>query len=143
MTRPAVLVTALLCCTTLLHSRPVVATAAFPPGKVITFQVHPDGLIVAGRDTLNTDNLADYLKERLWKGYLGTGKMVDSIGIVMQGEVLMGVRGAVLDAIRLGQENALKELCLQQYKSYFENLSAARQQKIRKKFPVLFQQLHW
>ena len=113
------------------------------PIKVITITVNGSGNVFMGKDTLTTDILAAELKERLWKSYLGNGRMYDQIELVLQGEVLMGVKGAALDAIKEAQGKALKELCIEKYKKPFENLSAAQQKKVKRQFPVLFQELHW
>ena len=114
-----------------------------PPQKIITITINADGIIFMDRDTLSTDDLAATLKERLWKSYLGNGKMYDSIKIKFAGEVLMGVRGSALDAIELARQNALKELCIQKYKKLFKNLSSIQKKKIKRQFPVLFQKLQW
>jgi hypothetical protein len=111
--------------------------------KIINLTVNPDGSVIMGRDTLSAETLAAALKERLWKSYLGNGKMYDSIQVTFNGEVLMGVRGATLDAIKLAQTNALKEVCLQKYEQVFDNLPANKQEKLRKQFPVLFQEMKW
>jgi hypothetical protein len=113
------------------------------PPKIITITVNPNGVVYMGVDTLTTDVLATTLQERLWRSYLGTGKMYDSIRLVLNGEVLMGVKGAALDAIQLAQQNALKDICLQKYKSLFENISSRQQKRLRQQFPVLFQKIAW
>ncbi len=113
------------------------------PPKIITITVNPNGVVYMGVDTLTTDALATTLHERLWRSYLGNGKMYDSIRLVLNGEVLMGVKGAALDAIQLAQQNALKDICLQKYKRLFENTSSLQQKRIRKQFPVLFQKIEW
>ncbi len=126
---------------TLLLSVPVIGRAD-PQQKVISIKVDAKGEIFIGRDTLQVSGLAAELQQRLWKSYLGTGKMYDSISIEFTGEVLMGTRGATLDAIQNAQKNALAEICLQKYKRLFENCSGGEQRKIRKQFPVLFQEIH-
>jgi len=112
----------------------------YPLEKVITVTVNAKGQAIIGRDTLSIDDLSKELKNRLWKSYLGTGKMPDAIHIVFNGEVLMGVRGSAMDAIKDAQEKALTELCLQKYKKKYEELSSSRQNKLQHQFPVLFQQ---
>ena len=108
--------------------------------KIITIRVVPNGTIYMDKDTLMSDMLAKTLRERLWKSYTGTGKMYSSIKLVFEGEVLMGTKGAVMDAIKDAQQKALTELCLQKHKKTFENLSSRQQSKIKKQFPVLFQE---
>ena len=109
------------------------------PDKSITIIVNEKGNALIGRDTLAIDQVAAELQKRLWKSYMGTGKMYGAIHLQFSGEVLMGVRGAAMDAIKLAQKNVLTEVCLQLHKKLFENLSSRQQEKIQKQFPVLFQ----
>jgi hypothetical protein len=69
--------------------------------------------------------------------------MYDEIQVVLNGEVLMGVKGAALDAIQLAQKNALRDICLQKFKKLYENIDPAQQRKLQRQFPVLFQEIHW
>ncbi len=127
-------------------SRPSSATAnSFIPSppKILTITVHPDGNVSIGKDTVYIDDLAKEVKERLWKSYLGTGKMYDLIKVKFAGEVLMGVKGSSLDAIKEGQDKALRELCIQKYKKPWDKLNSTQKAKVKKQFPVLFQELHW
>ena len=117
--------------------------APVPQGKYINIVVKPNGTVLVGNDTLQIDKVAAEVQQRLWKSYLGTGKMYDGISIVMDGEVLMGVRGSALDAIRQGQEKALTELCVSKYEKEYKDLSPSQQDKLKRKFPVLFQELKW
>jgi len=114
-----------------------------PPVKIITITVNANGTVYMGTDTIGTDQLATTLHERLWRSYLGNDKMYDSIKIEWSGEVLMGVKGAALDAVQLAQQNTLKDLCLQKYKRLFEAIGSRQQKRIRKQFPVLFQKMQW
>jgi hypothetical protein len=111
--------------------------------KYLTVIVNPDGNVNIGRDTIYVDKLGAEIQQRLWKSWLGTGKMYDGIKVTLNGEVLMGIRGAALDAIQDGQHKALAELCIEKYKKDYDQLSASQQQKLRRNFPVLFQELHW
>jgi len=114
-----------------------------PIQKVIKIRVQPNGTIYMDTDTLYAETLAKTLQQRLWKSYTGTGKMYLKIEIVFEGEVLMGTRGSVLDAIKQAQEKALTEVCLQKYRKTFEGLSENQKAKMRKNFPVLFQEIKW
>lgn len=113
------------------------------PVKKITVTVTGEGDIYVGRDTVLAENLSKELEQRLWKSYLGTGKMYDSIVVVFQDGVLMGMKGSVLDAVKEAQTKALDILCVDKYHKPFDKLSATQQQKVRKNFPVLFQELQW
>lgn len=110
-----------------------------PPGKLIRIVVNEKGYALIGRDTLTANDLSPELQRRLWKSYMGTGKMYDSIKLEFEGEVLMGTKGAAMDAIKEAQEKALKEICLEKHKKLFDALSEGQKNKIRKQFPVLFQ----
>jgi hypothetical protein len=107
----------------------------------ITIVIDAKGFAYIGRDTLTIDKLAGEVQQRLWKSYMGTGRMYDHINIQMNGEVLMGVRGSAFDAIKQGQQKALTELCIMKYKNEYDKLSASQQRKLQKQFPVLFQPL--
>ena len=110
------------------------------PEKTLMVRVNSKGVAIMGRDTLTMEKLTKEIQERLWKSYLGTGKMPSKIIVQFEGEVLMGTRGAAIDAIKKGQEQALTELCIQKYKKKFEDIGSRRQEKMKKQYPVLFQQ---
>ena len=110
------------------------------PQKSITVTVDQKGWIFIGKDTLTTDQLAEELQKRLWKSYLGTGKMYHAIHLEHAGEVLADIEKNVKKAINEGQQKALTDICLQLHKKLFEDLSHRQQRKIRNQFPVLFQQ---
>jgi len=112
-----------------------------PPGeKVLLIQVESAGLIRVGRDTVSADNLARYLQDRLFKSYMGTGLMQDRIQLKKSDDdVPEIVLEVITREIRDGQQRALRELCMQKYRKYFDSLDKKKQDKLRKKFPVLFQ----
>ena len=109
------------------------------PEKIITITLLPGGHAVMGLDTLDLDGLSKELQKRLFKSYMGTGKMYDAIKLEYPGDVLMGSRDAAKDAIHKAQLNALKQLCLEKHKKYFEDINSRQQDKIKRQFPVLFQ----
>jgi hypothetical protein len=108
-------------------------------GKIITVKVNTAGIISVGRDTISSDDLALYIRERLFKSYTGTGKMYDGIKLVKDGEPENVVFEIVRKEITNGQKKALTELCLEKYKRLFEDISSRQQDKLKKNFPVLFQ----
>lgn len=110
------------------------------PEKIILVTVNEKGRSIIGRDTLSIDSLALELAQRFWKSFTGTGKMQDAVKLQFTGEVPAGIRTAAAGAIKKAQENALIELCLQLHKKRFEDLSGRQQDKIRRQYPVLFQQ---
>ena len=108
--------------------------------KNLFINVDEIGIISIGRDTVSSDELAWYLQERLFKSYMGTGKMYNKILLIKpEGDVPEMVMEVVLTEIKTGQQRALKELCLQKHKDFFENISQRQQEKLKKQFPVLFQ----
>jgi hypothetical protein len=112
----------------------------FVPEKVILVIVDESGTIAVGRDTISSDDLAKYIQERLFKSYMGTGKMYDKILFSRaSNNVPEEVTEVVLNEIKEGQRRALRELCTQKYKILFENITKKQQAKLKKQFPVLFQ----
>jgi biopolymer transport protein ExbD len=109
------------------------------PGKIISISIDENGRALMGRDTLALEQLTTELQKRLWKSYTGTGKMYDAIHLQFTEQVLMGVRGSAMDAIKQAQKNALIEICLEKHKKLFDALSPGQQKRIEKQFPVLFQ----
>jgi len=114
------------------------ASASFP-GKIITIKVNTAGIISVGRDTISSDDLALYIRERLFKSYTGTGKMYDAIKLIKDGEPENVVFEIARKEVVNGQKKALNELCLEKYKRLFEDINSRQQQKLKKNFPVLFQ----
>jgi hypothetical protein len=112
----------------------------FFPKKVITVTVDEKGYVFIGKDTLTSMELPDELQRRLWKSYMGTDKMYDAIHLDFKGEVSMNTKESVKKAILEGQKKALTDICLQKHKKLFDALNSRQQRKIRKQFPVLFQQ---
>lgn len=116
------------------------ASAKTNGDKVLFVILENTGIIKVGRDTVEADKLAKYVQERLFKSYLGTGKMHDRIlfakekGMDDEAKVQQ-----VLKEIREGQQRTLRQICTEKYKKLFEHLDDNQQKKIRKQFPVLFQ----
>ena len=127
----------------LLFSLPLLKATAgevIPAEKILLITVDEAGTITVGRDTVNADNLARYLQERLFKSYMGTGKMHDQILLKkMTSGVPEMVAEVVVQEIKTGQQRALTELSLQKYRKTFESLDKKKQVKLKKQFPVLFQ----
>ncbi len=107
--------------------------------KSITITIDQRGHAFMGRDTLALDELAEELKRRLWKGYLGTGKMYGSIHLKFSGDVVNDIRSSAANAIKEAQKNALTDVCLHLHKKRYEALTSRQKIKIKTQFPVLFQ----
>jgi hypothetical protein len=112
-----------------------------PQQKILTVILDNNGWICIGRDTLSVDKVAFEVQQRLWKTYLGTGKMQDEIVIQLHGDVLPTIQAAAKEAIQKGQEKALAEYCVMKYKKTFDKLNENQQSKVKRQYPVLFQQL--
>lgn len=108
--------------------------------KVLIVILENTGIVKIGRDTVAVDNIAKYVQERLFKSFLGTGKMHDRILFAkekgMEDEAMVET---VVKEIVEGQARALRQVCTEKYKKLFESLDDGQQKKIRKQFPVLFQ----
>ena len=108
--------------------------------RVLLVRIDEIGIVTDGVDTISSDELADYINRRLFKSYMGNGKMYDLIRVE---KINLGpmpdVLQTLLKEIALGQKKALADFCLHKYKKGFDALSAKQQKKIRKQYPVLFQ----
>lgn len=108
--------------------------------KVLIVILDNTGIVKIGRDTVALDNIAKFVQERLFKSFLGTGKMHDRILFAkekgMEDEAMVEM---VMKEIKEGQVRALRQVCTEKYKKLFERLDNGQQNKVRKQFPVLFQ----
>lgn len=111
------------------------------PPKIIRVEVGSNAVSQIGRDTVFLEDLARDIQIRLWKSYLGTGRSYDRIDLSYEEGTAPGIRFAAREAVMLGQQKALDQICLDKHKKLFAALSKGQQQKIRKQFPVLFQEL--
>lgn len=111
------------------------------PEKLLQVTITESGIITVGRDTVDSENLAKYIQERLFKSYLGTGKMYDRIIVSRVTESTPDmVAEVVIKEIKLGQQRALTQLSLQKYRNTFDKLDDKKKEKLKKQFPVLFQE---
>jgi hypothetical protein len=109
--------------------------------KILSVSVDKNGQVYMGRDTLSLDRLPSEIQERLFKSYLGTGRMYDQIQFQRMGDVLPTIIHATTEAIKEGQAKALREYCVSKYSAPFDKLNNNQQNKVRKNYPVLFQDL--
>lgn len=112
---------------------------SFAADKIINVKVNASGIITIGRDTVSSDDVAMYIRERLFKSYTGTGKMYDAIKLTLEGSPEQVVVDVVKKEIASGQKKALTELCLEKHKKVFDDISSRQQAKLKKNFKVLFQ----
>jgi hypothetical protein len=108
--------------------------------KVLFVILHNTGIVKIGRDTVEVDKISRYVQERLFKSYLGTGKMHDRILFAkekgMEDSLTVEI---VVKEIKEGQSRALRQICTEKYKKLYDELDEGAQKKIRKQFPILFQ----
>jgi hypothetical protein len=110
------------------------------PQEIILISVHSDNTAVIGKDTFDMEGLTHELQQRFWKSYLGTGKIPIELKVHYNNSPTATEQKTVTDAIKKAQQNALIELCLQLHKKIFAELSERQQDKIKRQYPVLFQQ---
>lgn len=111
-----------------------------PAEKILLVTVDEIGNIRVNQDPVGSDNLANYIQERLFKSYSGTGNMHSSIKLMkLSNNVPDMVTQVVIDEIKDGQQKALIQVCLLRYNKLFESLDKKKQEKLSKQFPVLFQ----
>lgn len=108
--------------------------------KILLLKVDSTGIIIVGNDSLNSYSLATYIYDRLYGSFKGTGRMHNKIKLETENSNIPDkIIEAISNAIMEGQKRALTNLSIQKYSDQFENISTRRQDKLRKKFPVLFQ----
>lgn len=110
------------------------------PQEIILISVQSHNEAMIGKDTFDMEGLTHELQQRFWKSYLGTGKIPIELKVHYDNNPTATEQKSVTDAIKKAQQNALIELCLQLHKKTFDELSERQQDKIKKRFPVLFQQ---
>lgn len=111
-----------------------------PVEKILLVTVDETGNIKVNQDPVGSDALANYIQERLYKSYIGTGKMHGSIKLMkLSIKVPDMVTQVVTNEIKDGQKKALVQVCLLRYNKLFDSLDKKKQEKMLKLFPVLFQ----
>lgn len=124
-----------------------VALSSFTAGngsfdeKILLIRADAGGTVFIGRDTLAPDGIGRYVQERLFKSYLGTGKMHDRIVIQwIEDGVTETAKQSVINGIKEGMSRALTDICLQKHEKKYDALDTKKQEKLKKQFPVLFQE---
>ncbi|HWC53294.1 MAG TPA: hypothetical protein VG676_06910 [Chitinophagaceae bacterium] len=110
------------------------------PQEIILISVHSQNEVMIGKDTFDMEGLTHELQQRFWKSYLGTGKIPIKLKVQYATTPTDIEQKTIINAIKKAQQNALTELCLQLHKKTFDELSARQQDKIKKQYPILFQQ---
>lgn len=110
------------------------------PEKSIHITIDERGYAYIGRDTLTIIEITEEIHIRLWKSYLGASKMPGLILVSYKGNAAAINQAATEKALKEAQQKTLQEFCVHKYKKRFEDISSNQQKKIKKQFPVLFQQ---
>jgi hypothetical protein len=111
------------------------------PEKAIRITIDERGYASIGRDTLTIIELTEEIHIRLWKSYLGTGKMPGVVLVSYKGNAASIHQTATEKALKEAQQKTLQEFCVHKYKKKFENVSSSQLKKMKKQFPILFQQV--
>ena len=115
------------------------STSLLNAQKNLTIQVNVKGDVTIDRITLLNADLAKEVQQRLWRSYMSNGKMLNTIILHLDNGMNEEIKNEVMFAIKTGQEKTLTVLSLHKYKKRFEDIGTGKQDKIRKRFPVLFQ----
>jgi hypothetical protein len=111
------------------------------PEKTIRITIDERGYAYIGRDTLTIIEITEEIHIRLWKSYLGTSKMPGLILVNYKGNAAAINQAATEKALKEAQQKTLQEFCVHKYKKKFEDVSSNQKKKIKKQFPILFQQV--
>ena len=115
-------------------------SAAVFSQKTITLRVAPDQQLTIDGITVYKDNLPKELQQRLWRSYMSNGKMPATIYINNENQTNQDIHTEINAAIKEAQEKTLTVLSLHKHKKRFDDISTQKKEKIRKQFPVLFQE---
>jgi hypothetical protein len=83
--------------------------------------------------------LSKELQNRLWRSFMGNGKMPDRIDLQFEESAPAVVRTSIIKSIKEGQEKTLNVLCLHKYKKSSTDIKSKQRSRLQKQFPVLFQ----
>lgn len=114
----------------------------FSPSKVIIITLNEKGKVKIDGVTIEYDLVAKELQQRLWRGYMTTGVMARSIQLETDINTPDIRKKEIREAIKEAQGKTITILCLYKFKNRFDQISTRKQAKIKKQFPVLFQQFN-
>ena len=109
--------------------------------KTISIQADQKGELWIDRVKIQRERLANELEQRLWRGYITSSIMVKNIQLIVEGSPNPAFEQELKDAIKKGQERTLAILSLHKYGKRFEDIGNSKQERLRKQFPVLFQEV--
>ena len=131
MFRPLAL--ALLLLTTLAW-KPVPAVHILHISVTAKEEVSIDGVKIDISELLSKE-----LQNRLWRSFMGNGKMPDRIDLQFEESAPTVVKTSIFKSIKEAQEKTLNILCLHKYKKASTDIKQKQRSRLQKQFPVLFQ----
>ncbi len=103
---------------TLISALSTYAGSINPAEKILLVTIDETGTIKVNNETVGSDYLANYIQERLFKSYLGTGEMHSKIRLTKLSENVPDiVTEVVVKEIKEGLHKALTSVCLTRYKT--------------------------
>lgn len=116
------------------------ATHPAPLQKTITIHLSINGDTFIDGVKLRADQeLTSELQSRLWRSYVGNGLMPQSIHLETEPGIGAAAINTAREAIVKTQTMVRDRLAVDKYKQAYKDISTRKQEKIQKKFPVLFQ----
>ncbi len=122
---------------TIIAGRNNQATYPATADKILEIAINESGTITSMGETLAADKITQYVKERLFKSWIG-GKIYSKIKLTSSSANEITKETAIKE-IQEGQRQALIAICLESFRTRFENLDPKKQEKLREKYPALFQ----
>ncbi|HEX2628748.1 MAG TPA: hypothetical protein VHM26_07050 [Chitinophagaceae bacterium] len=110
------------------------------PTRILHIHVAPkEEVSIDGVKIDISESLSKELQQRLWRSFMGNGKMPDSIDLRFDEAVTPGVKASILKSIREAQEKTLNLLCLHKYKKSAADITMKQKGRLKKQYSVLFQ----
>lgn len=116
------------------------ASHSNPPARILHIHVAPkEEVTIDGVKIDISESLSKELQQRLWRSFMGNGKMPDRIDLQFEETVTPAVKASILKSIKEAQEKTLNLLCLHKYKKPAADIKGKQRSRLQKQFPVLFQ----
>lgn len=121
----------------MLAKQPVYADP--PEQRILHITINEAGMVTVVGDTVDVYDVPHSLQDCLFKSLLGNRKYY-KISIAAIGEKISLTQLDLLKTkIREGQQLALNAICLEKFKSRYDELDSKKKEKLKKQYPVLFQ----
>lgn len=124
----------------LLLLLPTIASYSKSSIRILHIHVAPkEEVSIDGVKIDISESLSKELQQRLWRSFMGNGKMPDRIDLQFEEAVTAQVKASILKSIKEAQEKTLNLLCLHKYKRSSVDITGKQRSRLKKQFPVLFQ----